>query len=114
MPAAAKKQPEPASPEELLTPYQLQTEADFRNYRAGMAEEHRKVLVRVGQLADQLASDEARLAKVDAAFRDYESRFGNAIKEANEILRTSVRFSQEATKRVDVFDAPHQGAAIER
>jgi len=117
MAAAAKKlTPEPASPEELLTAYQLQIEADMRRLRDGLQAEHQKMAVRVGQLADGLTGLEVRFALVEKAFRGVEHQFQSAIKEANEILRASVKFSQEATKKVDVLDrlSKEQGSSERR
>lgn len=117
MAAIAKKTvPEPASPEELLTAYQLQIEADFRRLKEGLQAEHQRMAVRVGQLADTLTAFETRVAGLEKAFRDVEYRFTSTIKEANEILRTSVKFSQEATKKVDVLDrlSKEQGSSERR
>lgn len=117
MAAVAKKTlPEPASFEELLTGYQLQTEADMRRLKEGLAAEQQKMAVRVGQLTDTLAAFETRLATIEKSFRDVEYRFAQAIKEANEILKTTVKFSQEATKKVDVLDrlSKEQGSSERR
>jgi hypothetical protein len=117
MAAVAKKTvPEPASVEELLTGYQLQIEADMRRLKEGLAAEHQKMAVRVGQLADALTAFENRVAGLEKTFRDVEYRFAQTIKEANEILKTSVKFSQDAAKKVDVLDrlSKEQGSSERR
>jgi hypothetical protein len=117
MAAVAKKTvPEPASVEELLTGYQLQIEVDVRRLKEGLAAEHQKMAVRVGQLTDNLDAFETRVATLEKTFCDVEYRFAQTMKEANEILRTSVKFSQEATKKVDVLDrlSKEQGTSERR
>jgi len=102
--------------DELIAAFQLETQAAIKAIKDTTLGETQKLATRVGQLADMTQHLETRLDEIARKFGDYEFRFQQALKEANEILRTSVAHSESAKKRVDVFEklAEKQGGSERR
>jgi len=100
----AKQLEDPSRAAELITAYQLESQAAIKAINDKTLVEIQKLATRVGQLADLVVNLESRVDQIQRSFSDYEFRFGQSLKEAGEILRTSVTHSESAKKRVDVFE----------
>jgi uncharacterized phage infection (PIP) family protein YhgE len=90
--------------DELIAAFQLETAAAIKVIKDSTLVELHKLATKVGQLADLSETLENRVNEIQRTFTDYEFRFQQALKEANEILRTSVAHSESAKNRVDVFE----------